>query len=291
MISQSTIGKIAMQWLLQTRSANIHGITSNGSFLALDNSQIIFLTSAKDFGPINLLLGIPVPSHWRIHDTIQITLDSGSITFAHKLDSMILSNYELWEVPIAPKWNIDRATQNKRLAQSTNQIQLLKGGKGFSPLLPLLLAANESLFQTEPVIAAILTQLPAFQIAALSPSFEKLLGHGRGLTPSGDDFLIGMLFMLNRFNGGLISRPTMDALNENILGAAKQRTTALSNSLLYCASMGQADFRIQQLADALMNAAITFEDQALQLARWGNSSGADIFAGMIVAIRALQTIK
>lgn len=289
--SPSIIGKIALQWLVPTKTATIYGITSKGVFLALGDSKIIFIASTKDFGPLNLLLISPLPQQWKIHESIQLSMGQDWITFLHPHEPIIINNYEPWEVPIAPLWNIDLATQNNRLALSTNQIHLLKGEQGFSPILPLLLTPNASLFSHEPAIADIMTHLPALQIEILKPFFAKLIGSGRGLTPSGDDFLVGMLFLLNRFANGFIPDNKLDDLNDAILKLALQKTTALSQSLLYCASQGQADYRIQQLADVLMNETINFEDQALQLARWGNSSGADIFAGMIVAIRTLQSLN
>jgi hypothetical protein len=67
-----------------------------------------------------------------------------------------------------------------------------------------------------------------------------------------------------------------------------QKTTAVSSTLFYCATLGEADFRIQEMADVLMNDELKMQSQAINLARWGNSSGADIFLGMVLAIDCFQ---
>ncbi|HSM25189.1 MAG TPA: DUF2877 domain-containing protein [Anaerolineaceae bacterium] len=74
-----------------------------------------------------------------------------------------------------------------------------------------------------------------------------------------------------------------------LLDLSKKQTTAVSATLLECALHAQADARIHEMSDVLMNADIPFSQQAINLARWGNSSGADVFLGMLLAIQCFQS--
>ena len=58
--------------------------------------------------------------------------------------------------------------------------------------------------------------------------------------------------------------------------------------MLYCATRGSADVRIQNAVDVLVDESIVFKDQAIQMTRYGNSSGADLFVGITIAIQILQ---
>lgn len=113
-------------------------------------------------------------------------------------------------------------------------------------------------------------------------ALEKLLGLGRGLTPSMDDFLCGMLFTLH------YARRSID-IKLNWLGdfcaAVKKisplRTNAYSAAYLLSAAEGE-DF------SAMLKCIETASDDRFgcnieRLIDIGSSSGADMFCGMLFA--------
>jgi hypothetical protein len=126
----------------------------------------------------------------------------------------------------------------------------------------------------EPALAAIgrLAPLEALRIAA-----RALGGLGPGLTPAGDDALSGILFAF-RALGGPTVEPALLAVADSV------RTGEVGAALLQAAAGG---FHIEPVHDLVM--AATAGDQAaaaraaLELDRFGSSSGADLAYGLRLA--------
>lgn len=285
-----TIGHVAFDWLQNTVNATVQGITSKGVFLSLRDGEVIFFSDSIDFGPLNLLSSGKVPNYWRLHDSISVNLQVDSLALSTAQRCEIFANYQIWQIPPPPGYHITNAEQHKRMKQAVSQVRLLKTDDGFSPMLPHLLnplatSLSANLLPAWQIIHNLAFNLPHDDIARISQCVIPLLGFGRGLTPSGDDFISGFLFLLNRFPPPNLPVDWLKTLNQNLLSAAAESTNAVSRSLLFCATTGSADHRLQRCADWLMNAEISFENQPLELARWGSSSGADFLAGMITAIQ------
>jgi hypothetical protein len=120
-------------------------------------------------------------------------------------------------------------------------------------------------------------------------TFSPLLGLGGGLTPTGDDILLGMLLALNRWRPVLAPGLDISSLNRNILGRAYQSTTIISANLIECAARGQADERLVTALDSLMTGTSSPSTIAALLASWGSSSGLDALCGMALAITSTRS--
>jgi hypothetical protein len=114
----------------------------------------------------------------------------------------------------------------------------------------------------------------AMRIAAL-----PLAGLGPGLTPSGDDFLAGVML-------GLHAQPLVEDFKASLCGslfkAAEGRTTRLSLAFLQAARDGMADERWHRLLAALNSG----EKQAILIAartalNYGETSGLDMVCGFL----------
>ena len=112
---------------------------------------------------------------------------------------------------------------------------------------------------------------------------RALLGLGEGLTPAGDDCLVGALAVIHRFAPSwLAAHPRIRAVVES---AAATATTAIAREFVAHALMGRfSEIVIDVLA---AESAAGVGDGAARLARTGATSGADILAGMRLALRAL----
>lgn len=111
-----------------------------------------------------------------------------------------------------------------------------------------------------------------------TPLARAFVGYGEGLTPAGDDYLLGLLWTLDNWRA--VQR---QALVE-ALPALLPRTTDVSRAML---SHG-CESRYGALLLALAAADITRLPQAVQaVARYGHSSGEDMLAGMRAAAYAL----
>lgn len=99
------------------------------------------------------------------------------------------------------------------------------------------------------------------------PSVRRLAGCGEGLTPSGDDLLLG-------FVAGLVLFRHSRGLARHIAESAARRTTALSATLLRHAARGEVPEPVHALLE---------RGDAGPLGRWGASSGRHLLHGLELA--------
>ena len=287
---QPSVGHIANQWLKSCSEAKVQGVTSSGIFIQLHDYQIVFLTEAPDFGPLNIILNQKLPFNWQLHDNIRIDFNSEEIILVHTFGQLKITQYEIWHPPPSPPVLITKDEQFRRIKLSVSQIYAIKGDNGFSHYLPSLLKPIKDRPVADATLQHLLeirTSLQIFDTKSFLNHTKAITGYGRGLTPSGDDLICGILFVLNRWQFMNIPANWVKKIDQELFNYADGRTTSASVSLIYCAIQGSADYRIQQLSDALINEEIPFQQQAMQLARWGSSSGADIFTGILIVIQSI----
>lgn len=124
------------------------------------------------------------------------------------------------------------------------------------------------------------------QLAAGDPSsVEALLGLGPGLTPLGDDVLAGWLA------AAVASRhPGLGELRSTVALSARERTTALSATLLACAARGEGvpEFRSMLSGVADGNADVIEQSLSLLL-RVGETSGEGLVLGAQLALQSMES--
>ena len=121
--------------------------------------------------------------------------------------------------------------------------------------------------------------------AALSRSAMLLLGVGAGLTPSGDDFVGGVLFALRMMHPGPDWRTALQAASQAIVAHAAHRTHLISATLLSDLADGRSYAALHAFADAIARADTdNAVRHALDLVSIGSSSGWDMLAGFMAAL-------
>ncbi|MEV0623468.1 DUF2877 domain-containing protein [Nonomuraea sp. NPDC050404] len=118
----------------------------------------------------------------------------------------------------------------------------------------------------------------------VSEAVARLVGFGPGLTPSGDDLLVGVLAVLSRGGGGAAFHTLASVVRRHA-----GRTTDVGAHYLRLAAGGHFGEPIVNLVDALVTgagrAAVPARTKAAL--RVGASSGADGVAGVLLGLRAL----
>ncbi|MDI9334703.1 MAG: DUF2877 domain-containing protein [Cytophagales bacterium] len=124
----------------------------------------------------------------------------------------------------------------------------------------------------------------AFEAAALG-----VLGLGNGLTPSGDDFVGGIFFAYAH-----ACKPSPDwlaslsTLQATISKACETSTNPISAALLADNMAGASFGELHDMLDAFESNDSRYIESALQaLLRLGSSSGADLLAGLLLALTIL----
>jgi hypothetical protein len=131
---------------------------------------------------------------------------------------------------------------------------------------------------------AVRTALKKKQLKAFEASSLRVLGLGNGLTPSGDDFLGGIFFALAH-KPHRAWAAAMPSLQATIQAACKDATNPISAALLADNMAGASYGQLHDMLDALESNDSRFIAAATDaLLRLGSSSGADLAAGLLLAL-------
>jgi len=112
---------------------------------------------------------------------------------------------------------------------------------------------------------------------------DALVGLGPGLTPSGDDFLLGLLAALNIAGS---PKHAWRRIGGRVVERARKQTQLISAVALRHAAKGRVRASVIDLCDALMHAPAIAMLRALdRVMRIGASSGSEIALGVLVGFR------
>lgn len=124
----------------------------------------------------------------------------------------------------------------------------------------------------------------------LAAEVSALIGYGRGLTPDGDDYLLGYLAALWpwRQSPEIASH---DGALRGLIGSQLARTNDISRHYLARALEGHFSAPICQLMLVLGSAVSATQVQAaaLEVMQFGASSGVDCLAGILHGLRTLRS--
>jgi hypothetical protein len=111
----------------------------------------------------------------------------------------------------------------------------------------------------------------------------RLAGLGTGLTPAGDDFMVGVMHGL----WAIHHQETALRLCETLCAAAVPRTNTLSAAWLKAASQGEAGEPWHLLFEAILsNQPIQVERAASRILSTGHTSGADTLGGFLYTLKS-----
>ncbi len=213
-----------------------------------------------------------------------------------------LSSAPLWDLPPAILGDVGRmAPRANHLVATIPSLARRHRPAGFGVLLPAIMEHIDirpfTLPMMEPTAAAqrawpavreVLDGCMANDLQRAFTRAEELIGLGEGLTPSGDDFVGGLVHTLSRLrppNLGLGRVQPRDLAE--LLRKSETHTNVISHTLLVDHASGHASDALQRLVDALLTGDLeSIEGRAARLIEVGQSSGWDLFTGVVVAILA-----
>jgi hypothetical protein len=138
-----------------------------------------------------------------------------------------------------------------------------------------------------PSVRRIVTACLDQDVAAALGAAEGLIGLGEGLTPSGDDFVGGMLFglaILRRGNRDVSPRAAVGL--QRLLERAHIATDPISHALLRDFASGQGPEAMHRYATALAcgEPARLAQRRALDILTIGHATGWDLLTGLWAAL-------
>ena len=199
----------------------------------------------------------------------------------------------------APRWSprfgspaegVDAATTRwRRRAAATRtiaQARAASGGLGalLRPDLP-----QDDLGIPEvagPIVARLIVALEGGDRSGAADVAARLIGLGPGLTPSGDDVLVGIEAALHA-----LAQPSAGFLALAI-GDVEERTTTLAATLLRHAAAGEFAERLHTLLAALLGSNDEMIPAAIgRAAAWGATSGTDCLLGVLIGLDVASGVR
>ena len=173
------------------------------------------------------------------------------------------------------------ARWGRRAAATRAIAQARASAGGFGPLLRDAVCHDPVgiLDKARPMLADLVSALEAGDRSLAAKVATRLIGLGPGLTPSGDDVLVGIEAALHA-----LARPSAGFLAP-ALGDVDERTTALAATLLRHAAAGEFAERLHILLAALLGS----DDESIPAAidravAWGATSGSDCLLGVLIGL-------
>jgi len=204
-------------------------------------------------GPLNILCEMAEPIDWeaaRLTTGSTATRDGTFFRIAERI-IVSLSETTVWR-PTGPLTRWRAATMLESLSGLAGEVRMRPARGGLQALIPVLtvnvgasprgVCVTSPLLRMamrgiEPLAAWLETRLahPVESRPAPTPAIDALIGLGPGLTPSGDDFLGGILVTLHHLG---IPDVAGDLARE-VLARAEQRTNGISHAHLAAAANGE----------------------------------------------------
>ncbi|MDW0109851.1 DUF2877 domain-containing protein [Sporosarcina aquimarina] len=133
-------------------------------------------------------------------------------------------------------------------------------------------------------IEKLLTVLDTSGAAAIETELRYLLGRGKGLTPSGDDHLVGLLAI--HAATGVVSETFIETIK--LLLQSESLTTDIGKEYLLYAIQGKFSSSVVGLSSALTQKPDIYmlKPLLLELLDMGHSSGIDTIFGMLLGLLA-----
>ena len=294
-------GPTARDLLAASPRGQVLAVMSQAVYLECESGELLWLTTGA------------APMHWRavvLQDAmpqpsarVAFAADGSGLTFKGG-PSLRWAQAELWQptaIPGSARARIQALPS--RLGTLRSVLAALPSPRGFGVLLGSVLDGPRTLAAPSPVVAdsPILRQaLPAIQamLGAIHEGdldgalmlAESLLGLGEGLTPSGDDFVGGLLFGFAALHA---VDPARLCFSPSALGrfvaTARDRTNRISHTLLRDHAAGKASEPLHRHLAGLLEGESprVLKQQARAAIEIGHSTGWDTLTGLWAALATI----
>lgn len=261
-------------------TGTVHSVFATACNIAVDNELITVQDASKQHTPTSIRVAAEGEGSWAPVTSVgdRAVSRGGVLAFGdHVLDLRRLS---VW-IPGQPmKWREPLAAQS-RMRELAQMRQNHITNNSSPELRALVRDARE--------LGALIGAASARE-ADIAPAVLSLIGNGPGLTPSGDDILVGMMAALER--GGEKSLPASVCLREAVLQYAS-RTTDISAHYLTLAVRGHFGEPLSGLIDVVVGgaAADITQKRGNEVLSVGASSGGDALLGVLVGLSAVLELR
>jgi hypothetical protein len=236
-----------------------------------------------DNGPNTLVIQVDCFNHIDLSINDRVYAENNTLHITNKL-AITTDNVAFWEsnMPNYPQ-NVEILKRNLTKMRDYIDIYGIDGGikRSLNTYNTFEIELSRML---EERTGLLLSGLLNNRMSESIENARNLIGLGPGLTPSGDDFLVGLFTVLN------IQKSPLHPLKEfckEVVKLAKPLTNEISYMALQKASIGKVRESIISLVNSILDG--TEEDLILSLnkvLKIGSSSGTDIAFGIVCGLEA-----
>jgi len=270
-IQALAIGHAARNVLHEETQAYTCGNTSKGIFALTDNKRILFITHLPYNGPLTINTERKIRGIDHIAQNTRLIFSDKTILFAQSaLEITVTRNTSVWKPTPLTTSDFNRDEFSERVKEMDQR-------------LSNFLANRESTDLN--IIRNRLLNITPYSLVSALEIFPEILGYGKGLTPSGDDFICGFTLALHAWKDILFPGEDVQPLVDRIVQQAFGKTTSISANLISFAAEGSADERILNSIQWLHIGSGACENIMKELLTYGSSSGIDTLAGILACIQ------
>jgi len=264
----ATAGKSALNFIESYSEGETIGETvkvfENTVYLKTGHDDLICLTSKDVKAPMNLNLNTPV-------DFLKLDCISKKVIRTPtglKLETIVFDTKNSKIYPITKNHEIKNGLQN-RVLFSVDEINLLD-------TLGSILDNHSPFFnELSYSIRLISESMQKRDLMKLSNQLSGIVGLGNGFTPSGDDFIVGFLFCLNRILSSSNHKHGKFVIMGNTNWASKKFIDYSQNGIVI--------EPLEVFVNFLLSGENEIKSSLMDLIQVGKSSGIDASIGAIIA--------
>lgn len=261
------------------------------NLVAADGEVIALVTPAVGNGPLNIVVDAPDGAWAGLVSQPAEHRDNAILIGQARID---LRDATTWEP--RPDWTELRQHRDQlpaSIEQLSRWIEQTGHVHGWLALLypshpPLPSSETVALDTARQLVGELMDALAANDHARIVQASARLTGLGHGLTPSGDDFLVGVMAWL--WLAGVGQDVILSDVGQDAILSYANQTTLLSAALLRAAGRGEFGAAWHELFAALAAADSASIKQAThRILTCGHTSGADALAGFLMTARRLTS--
>ena len=263
----------AREWLTNSRHPRILHVFDHACNLINERREVSSIVTPKiGNGPFNLVIEDDVLFSDHLDTQSPIFIRANQLNLGDLTINTI--NAKLWSP--RPDWERLHAKKDDILSHVmslSSQSALLAMTLSFTNYQPF-----DKLRAASPISNSLISSIATADIQSSRNSARGLAGLGIGLTPAGDDFILGAVLA-----AWIIHPPEIaSVLAQKITNTAVPLTTSLSAAWLKSVGKGEAGILWHEFFDALsLGDSSAIQSQINKLLSIGHTSGADALAGFI----------
>ena len=271
LIRAISLAPLVHDWLADTRQPRILHVFEDACNLVNENGDVLSIVTQKiGEGPFNLIVQGNVSFSKHLAKESSVSIRGDELVLGELIISFAYA--KIWKP--RPEWDVLHG-QKETILSRLDELQIANGRDRSN--------ATDFIAIQSPISNSLTASLANADLPSALTAAKKLAGLGMGLTPSGDDFLMGSIL------AAWILHPveTASHLAKEIAETAAALTTSLSAAWLRSAGRGEAGILWHELFNSLLlNTDVKFP--IANILSTGETSGADALAGFVGVLTAYK---